>query len=347
MKISSIKHSVITLFILTFALTANAQGVPSSIQGISLTLSTVNPTPGQTLTVTAESYVTDLNASNITWKLNGSVFQSGPGITSIEVQAPALGKQLTVSVSATTPEGRTLATSININSGKIDLILENDGYVPPFFKGKIPLSYQNNYRIIAFPHLANSSGVEYDPKTLVYTWSKDSSVIQDQGGYGKQVFSWKDDIIPRQRMIDVKVSTRDGSAQAEKVIAVQAGSPSITFYPNDPLYGPLYNNAVGDSTGLGKGGELSVLAVPYGFNAPLKKLTYIWMINSNEQQDLSSSQSITLRSPANTSGSSAIQLQINNTDDFLQTASNAFTAIFGGTGNQTQTADPLNNYNGL
>jgi hypothetical protein len=340
---------IFTFCFLIFAFVVHAQSVPTSVQGIDLKLSADNPVPGQQLTVTAESYVSDLDSSNITWMLNGSLYQKGIGITSIQVKAPGLGKKLTVAVSAITSDNRELKTSIDIGSGNIDIIVENEGYTPPFFSGKVRLSYQNNYRIIAVPHLADSSGKEYDPKTLVYQWTKDTKVMQDQSGYGKQIFIWQDDVVPRQRMINVRAITGDGKAQAEKIVMLQAQGPFVTFYNNDSLYGPLYNKAIGNSVGLGKSGELSVLAVPYGFNKPLDgvgNLSFSWLVNSIEQTALFASQSIILRAPQNTGGSSDIQLQVKNDTDILQGAQNGFTAVFSAQGSQTATST-LNNYNGI
>lgn len=348
-----------TLILSPFLL-ATAQGVPTSIQGIDLKLSTDNPAPGQTITVTAESYLADLNSSSITWSLNGSLYQKDVGLTSITVKAPELGKRLNIAVAAVTSDGRNLNTEINLGSGSIDLILETGGYTPPFFNGKAPIAYQNAYKIIAIPHLANSFGVEYDPRSLVYQWTKDTKVIQDASGYGKQVFSWKDEIVPRSRMVSVKVSTRDGTAQAEKAILFQAAGPAIVFYTNDPLYGPLYNRALGESVGLGSKGELSVLAVPFGFNKSLNEnvassgfgatnggddLSFSWMINSIAQTALSASESIVLRAPEGRGGSSNISLEVRNASDILQSARNGFSAVF--SSKDAAVADDLTNFNGI
>ncbi|MFA6458868.1 MAG: hypothetical protein WCV79_00500 [Candidatus Paceibacterota bacterium] len=348
MKSKVFLTSTFLLFIFAFT---QAQGISTNIQGIDLTVSNNSPAPGQTVTIKAESYVSDLNSSNITWKLNNVEYKKGIGVTSVDIQAPALGKKLTVSIVAVTPEGRTMTTSVSLSSGNVDLILESDGYVPPFFQGKMPLVYQNNYRVIAMPHLADTSGKEYDPATLIYQWSKDSRLVQDQSGYGKQVFLWKDEMVPRQRLISVKVLTRDGSVQAEKVIPIEAGSPLIVFYKDDPLYGTLFNNALENSVSLGKSGEISVLAVPFGFNKPantMGDLNFSWLINSIKHDSLSASQSITLRAPTDSSGSSNIQLTVYNNEDILEKAENRITATYAIPNSNTSinSANTLNN-NGL
>ena len=354
-KIKPMKR-LITLFVLLPISLVVAQGVPTSVQGINLVLSTDNPSPGQAITITAESYISDINSSNITWSLNGSLYQKGVGLTSIRAEAPELGKRLNITVTAITSDGRTLDAAISIGSGNIDLILESDGYTPPFFKGKIPLAYQNAYRVVAVPHLADPTGAEYDPRTLVYQWTKDTRVVQDASGYGRQVFSWKDEMVPRSRIISVKVSARDGTAQAEKAIIFEASNPFIGFYTNDPLYGPLYDKTLGESVGLGSKGELSVLAVPFGFNKSLSDsaafsdgtddLSFSWMINSIAQTALSASESIVLRAPEGQGGSSNISLEIRNASDILQGARNGFAAVFSAK-NPDGAADDMTNFNGI
>lgn len=310
----------------------NAQ-IPTTLQGLEFTISNNSPAPGQTVTVTVESYMADLNSSNITWTLNGAALQKGVGVTSVQVKAPPLGKKNTIEVVAVTPDGKTLNNTLTMSSGGVDLIMEADGYVPPFFQGKMHLTYQNSYRIIAIPHLADSSGKEYDPKNLVYQWTKDSKVIQDQSGYGKQVFTWDDEIVARQRIIGVKVFNRDGTTQAKKIITVEARSPYIGLYVDDPLYGTLLNKALSYQINIGRSRELSVLAIPFGFNKPsdgLGNLSFTWLLNSIKQDPLVQNQSITLRAPENSSGASDIKLTVTNNEELLQKSETNFTANFGG-----------------
>lgn len=341
--------TIVLAGIILIAQFANAQ-IPNTIQGVELKLSTDSPSPGQNIKVSAESYTADLNSSEITWTLDKKTYIKGIGKTSIDVQAPLLGEKLTVGITAVTADGKTLSNSITINSGSVDLILETNGYVPPFFQGKAPFVYENEYRIVAIPHLANSNGSEYNPNDLVYQWTKDSRVIQDQSGYGKQVFSWKEESVPRDRLILVKVSSRDGSAQAQKLMTLRAGNPWLSFYVDDPLYGTLYNNAIGNEFSLGISGETAVLAVPFGFsvneNGDVSELNYNWLLNGSKQEALAHNRSVTLRAPQNQSGSSDINLTITSVGDFLQKISSAITINFNNPSDQ-QNGNSPSNYNGL
>ncbi len=316
--------------LLTFN-SVRAQGIPVSIGGLELSASTDNPVPGQKVTITAKSYSTNINSAKISWTVAGKSVLSGTGATKLEVTAPALGKRLTVNASAITAEGRTLNSSIAINSGSVDMIIESDGYVPTSFRGKLSPVYQNLVTITAIPHLANSSGVEYDPKTLVYNWKKNSQVIQDQSGYGKQSITLAGDIVPRAYTLTVTVGTRDGSAQAVGMASVSFNEPSISFYVDDPLYGPLFNRTILDSLRIGSKNETSVLMVPFGYNKPfdsIGSLSLLWKINGVEHAELAENESIVLRAPEGSAGASAIELEIRNLRDILQGGSNGFNAIF-------------------
>ena len=324
---------------LSLGLTVHAQGLPTTIGGLELTPSTQNPVPGQTVTIKARSFSTNIDSANITWKINGKVEKSGIGATDLEVSAPALGKKLNIIVSAVTNSG-TITNSIVIGSGAVDMIVETDGYVPPLFKGKIPVVYQNNIKIVAIPHIADSAGAEYDPKTLVYQWKKNDTVLESQSGYGKQSVVIAGDPVPRPFDVTVTVSNRANNAGAMGIISIGYQTPFIGLYVDDPLYGPLFNVAIGNSLNIGSQKETGVISVPFGFNISdrnLSNLTLTWLINNNQYPELDAHQSIVLRAPNNTSGTSNVNLTIQNNEQILQGGQRGFSAVFSETQTSSQT----------
>lgn len=310
--------------------TVNAQGIPFSA-GVELTTSTDSPVPGQDLTITANSYSANINSAKITWTVDGKVVSSEVGKTTLNIKAPAIGKRMIVKFSAVTTDNIALSTSITITSGSIDLIIESDGYVHPFFKGKIPTVYQNTVKVIAVPHIANSAGVEYDPKSLVYQWKKNGRAIEDQSGYGKQSVTLEGDIVPRPYDLSVTATLRDGTAQAMGIISISASSPSLNFYVNDPLYGSMFNSAIKNQLRIGSQKEMGVIAVPYGFNVQqnnYNNLSLTWSINNSTRSELAGNKSIILRSPSGQAGSSNIKLDIKNNKNILQGANGGFSAVY-------------------
>ncbi len=323
---------LLVVFVLSFSIfPAVFAQIPSSAEGLDLSVSSNNPVPGQKVTITAKSYTIDINTARINWLIAGSSVQNGIGKTTLDTVAPALGKKTTINVVATTPDGLSLSGVVIIGSGYVDLITETDGYVPQFFKGKLSPVFQNTVTVIAMPHIADAKGVEYDPKVLTYQWKRNDQAIEDLSGYGKQSISLPGSVIPRDFDLSVTVWPRDVSSQAMGITHISVNRPIISFYNDDPLYGPLLNKAVSSIIRIGSQKETSILAIPFGFNKTaddMKNMTWSWLINGVGHPELSSKESVVLRAPESSQGSSDIQLQIINTDKILQGAKSAFSAQF-------------------
>jgi hypothetical protein len=160
--------------------------------------------------------------------------------------------------------------------------------------------------------------------------------LGDQSGYDKQSLTITGDLIARPFTIDVQVSSADGSVNGENEIGVVATAPSVTFYQDDPLYGVLYNEAVGANVNL-LHNQLKVLSAPYGFDtstATAGSLSYSWTVNDTSHDELASSTSIILATPSGISGTSDIGLTIQNSNQILQTATAGFSAVYSDTSTQ-------------
>ena len=331
---------LLSLFVVFFLVASSVSAQVPIAGGLDLSASIESPAPGQTVKITARSYAIDINSAKISWVVDGTTAKNAIGATTLEIKAPVLGKTISIKVTATNPGGGVEFGTINIGSGSVDFILETDGYTPPFFKGKISPVYQNAVKIIIIPHLASASGQEYDPKNLTYQWKKNDRVIEDQSGYGKQSITLVGDIVPRPYDLSVDVWTRDNSSHTQGFIQIEATSPSINFYADDPLYGPLFNRAISSVVRIGSQRETSVLAIPFGFNkdkSNFGNLSWSWLVNDSVRSELSSKESVVLRAPDDSSGSSNIQLNIVNADKILQGASAVFSALFSAQKDSTAT----------
>lgn len=328
---------IVTLSITAFFPTTTMGQLPN---GIELSPSTSSPIPGQNVTITLKGYSTDIESANIVWYVNGVEAKRGVGMISHDITAPTLGKTIEVSANAISVSGRTYTASINIGSGSIDIIFETSGFVHPFFKGKITSVFQNQIKITAIPHLADSNGVEYDPKNLVYKWEKDGIVLGNDSGYGKQTLTIPGSTVPRPFNILVTASTRDGSKQTRTLTNVVYNDPSVRFYSNDPLYGPLFNRELSGRVFLNTQREIGVLAIPYGFDKPINNIGDLkleWKINGSTKSELSQNESIIIRSPEGSFGTSDIGLRINNANQILQAGENIFNVSFRATKDGVQT----------
>jgi hypothetical protein len=324
----------------------------TSLDGIDISSTPANPSPGSTVAVSIQSFSIDLDQASISWTVDGKTLTKGNGLTSINITAPASGKSTQVSVSIHTSAGANIQKVIDVESGDIEIVWETSGYSPPLYQGKVPFAYQNTITFTAMPHLVDRNGKAIDPRNLIYKWSNGSNVFGDQSGYGRQSITIQGSIIPRELDMDVVVTSTDGNSNGEAGLIINASAPSLEFYQDDPLYGVLYNTAIGSSIKLSHN-ELKVVAAPYGFDIPQSAansaadnmpsaLVYNWNVNNVSQSNLSSSRSIVLRVADGQQGTSAISLTLANTgNDILQGATAAFNAIFNTTGSQSANSNSV------
>ena len=322
-----LKISILSLLCI-FSLYAHAQ-VPVSLDGITIAASTENPKPGEKITISLESFNSDLSSASIVWIVDGKTYTQGVGLSKITVQAGKIGVAMTIAVAIKTAEGREVRKSLTIKSGSVDIIWETKGYTPPFFKGKLPLVYQNTVHLVAVPHLSNDGIKEVDPKNLVYKWKMDGKYIPNGQGYGVQTVDVELGAVPKPLAVEVEVYTREQTQNTFASLTIQPTDPSLLFYEDNSLYGLLFNRSLSERVPL-RNEEMKIRVVPFGFNInPLKDSNaYSWSINDIDQPDLLKKQSITIRTKGDTEGSSNIGLSIRNEDAILQGARGGFTVYF-------------------
>ncbi|MDO8430592.1 MAG: hypothetical protein Q7S72_01210 [Candidatus Taylorbacteria bacterium] len=319
------KFTILTLLFLTTTLAHAQLNMP--IDGVTIQTDAEYPRPGQAIVVSVESYSFDLNSSSIIWTVAGKAQSQGIGLTKTTVTAPKLGAKLNVSANIKSGDGREVQKSITIQTSSVDIIWESSGYTPPFWRGKLPFSYQNTVKLIAIPHLSTDGVNEIDPKTLVYSWKLGGKYIDGGQGYGKQSVVITSGDIPKDLDVSVDVSSRDQTLHTFSSLTLIPSEPTLSFYEEDSLYGILFNKSLLDKVSL-KNTEMKVLAIPFGFNLNNRDISYAWSINAIEQRDLIKNRSITIRTKGDTDGSSTIDLDIRNQDDILQGARGGFTVYF-------------------
>src|SRR6266540_1486266 len=108
---------ILASYLIIQASISYAQVLPGTIGGVEPSASINSPLPGQSVTITAQSYSIDINTANITWTSAGKVIGKGLGLTKVTVQAPDLGKRLTVNISVVSPNGDAITGSYVISSG--------------------------------------------------------------------------------------------------------------------------------------------------------------------------------------------------------------------------------------
>ncbi len=316
-------YFVLFLFSLCLIPAFSFAQTPNTIDSIEVRLAPENPAPKEPVTLRVEGYLSDLNKATITWIVDGKQISSGIGQTSFKLDAPDNGKRSTISISIRTFEGREVRKTIVLQPGDVSIMWETTGNIPPLYRGKSLPAYQTNIKFVAMPELYKN-GVRLDPSTLVYTWKKGSVVLGTNSGYGKQSLTLKGGVVPQPMEVSVTVQSRDGISTGKGSLTLDFQNPELYFYQEDPLYGVLYNKALGSQQPL-LNEEMKVVAVPYFYDNPRE---FVWSVNNVPQASLDGQSSIILRNGGTVGGSSLIGVQLRNTVNILQAAQGNFTVYF-------------------
>ncbi|HEU5114261.1 MAG TPA: hypothetical protein VFT82_00675 [Candidatus Paceibacterota bacterium] len=314
-----------TLFIASFLLfagisasTAFAQSIPGISEPVTFQVSPQYPQQNSSVTVSAQSYSTDLNRADFVWLVDGKVFKKGTGMTSITV--PIGTKSLTIEVDVSTANLGNFTNTVTVKPGSVELLWQTDGYVPPFYEGKALEAYGATFKVTAIPDLTGPNGKRLDPRTLVYTWKKNDTIDPNQSGYGKDSFtSEQSSFVRGGDTISVEVSSVSGDTGATRDVTISPIFPEVLFYEDSPLYGILYNKILTGSFVM-KNQETSLRAEPFNISSgnPLSSVAnFEWTLNGDPVPDFSGQNSITFRGTG-VSGASSVAVSVQHKNQVLQ-----------------------------
>lgn len=220
-----------------------------------------------------------------------------------------------------------LFVPILVGAQEIDLLWQGDTYAPPFYKSRALWTNQSDIIIQAIPHIKTSSGGELDPTKLVYKWWKNSVVLGDISGVGKNSITFSAPIVGRPQNIKIEILNNDGEILGSASKEFTPISPSLVVYEDSPLYGIMFNKEAGDSYGM-SGEEINLIAFPLFFSATNKDselMKYSWQTNSKGSVEGSS---ITLRAPSEEGGRARITVQASNEEKITQSGEKSFLLKF-------------------
>jgi len=165
---------------------------------------------------------------------------------------------------------------------------------------------------------------------MVYAWQQDYTNNPDGSGYGKNSFVYSGDYLDSSNNIDVTASTLDQSYSSEASIDIGTNGPKNRIYKNDDNLGTLWENAL--KTGIKYKAVRFIEAAPY-FISPadirIPLLTWSWSINGSPVNVPIFSQNLMpIQTQAGVSGTSKIDLTINNSDEIFETASKEINVNF-------------------
>jgi len=321
-KIKILFALIVGLAIINWPSISNAE-MQIEVQGdeLSIEVSPSNPAPYEDVTISLNSYATDLNKAIIVWKISGNTVLSGIGKTSYSFKAsgPNTVDVLDINI---TPVGSmtTINKRIAITPSEIEIMWESvNGYTPPFYKGKSLPSSGSLIRAVAIP---NTNTIKSGSGSIVYNWKNDSGAVLDASGYNKNSYIFKNSMFDTKNNISVTASSVDGKYSAEKAIEIPTYNPKLVFYKKSPTEGILYNNALDKEADMQED-EMTLVAEPYFLTLKNNEsnFTYDWKINGENIQTPSKKTELTVR-PTSRGGYATISLVIQNMNELFQKVNN-------------------------
>jgi hypothetical protein len=315
--------SIMVLPVISSAQTVNVSYALSN--ELNVEFSPTYPRPNSNVSINLTLYTADLNSADITWQKDGKTVLKGKGETKYAFRAGTVGIKTEIVINITLIDGTSFSKTLSINPASVDMVWEAQSYVPPFYEGKALHPRQGVLKIAAMPEFV-SNGQRTSPANLIYKWSNNVEVYQDQSGYGKNVVVLDGSLLGKSENIKVSVTDPVNNLTAENYITINPVNPEIVFYQNDPYYGNIFDSAVSGYFNL-SGSEVQILAAPYYFTKE-NSVKYEWRLNGQTIQNLTGSMTAIFKKPEGGNGQSAISLQVTNPGRILQEADNNLTIEF-------------------
>lgn len=317
-------------------------GLPTGIEEqVSVTVLPSVPAPRETVTLTVESFSTNLDKADFTWTVNGEVIESGIGKRIFKFIAPDSGETAVVKFTAKKEGGGVLSREFPFTPSGVDILWEAQTYTPPFYKGKSLFTRQSSMVFVAIPNLVNpATGQKIPDNELVYKWEKSGSVIQDQSGYGRNTVRLTSDIISRPFEMTVTVSAVNVEGlKARQRLTVVPFEPELLLYENNPVYGIIFEKALLGDFEINRD-EIEISAVPYHFSTSERDdvdLQYKWLLNNKQVQTYSNRDSLTFRKVEESVGRADINISASSVQKILQASDTRFSIILDDLNNDEST----------
>ena len=281
---------------------------------LSFSMSPEVPGAFQDVTITVDSYLTNVSRAYFVWKKDGVTELSSAGANEFTFTTGDIGEKTTIDVGVLLPSGETIQKTLRFNPAEADLVWEGaDSYVPPFYRGRALPTSEGTIRVLAIPQV-NNTGTTANINNFVFRWTRNDGVLSDSSGFNKSSLLFQQSYLNDDENIEVVAQDNSTGATARGSISVPVFSPKILFYIRDPINGVDWFHELGDQYEVGAA-EKTVLAAPYFFSPPNPlsgQLKYTWTINGQDVPNPSVQNMLTLKS-GETKGFSNLTLKIENT----------------------------------
>ena len=289
-----------------------------------------NPKPFDTVTMTLKSFSFEVEASNISWYVNKLLIKKGQGEKTLILPLGDANIPFFIGVNVITPSGEVFQTSTQITPHFTPLLTEAlEGYVPPFYEGRVLHGEGAKVRVVAYP-LVSEDGKSIDKKDLVYKWQVNTIPFVQASGLGKNSFIVRQDELEEQNNVVVDITSQTGGSLLQERTAIKPYELAPLFYLYDPLFGIDLSKAFETEVNVTK--PIKLFYSPYNF-AYSKQYTYFnWSLNglpiSTDTDFL-----VSLIPTPNSQGSNTLNLTASSEKKQLQSLNSNITINFNTTQN--------------
>ncbi|GEM_PF-2345652 len=236
-----------------------------------LEVTSANPDPGETVTVSVVTYSFDKQFAMYRWYINDKFESgaSGKGRFNFQLRAGRDEEITTIRVDVVTPDGLSNSKSVVIQVTSAPLYWWADTNTPYWYRGKALPSLGSNVHVIVLPNTTSP---------LSYRWEFNNNFIQQASGVDRPSFTYKA-TFPVKEHIRVLMSSphKDFSKQAE--IEIEPSSAMVSIYKVQPLQGVMFEHALGELVDEA-GSPFDFLAIPFFFSRErIPDLAYTWTLN--------------------------------------------------------------------
>lgn len=321
--------AVLTALTAMLPLGAFAQLSLLSGGGLTITASPAYPAPHETVVLTAESALADLSRASIVWYEDGT--RAGEGL-SIEVTAGALGSVTSYIAEASDRDGLVAAGSITIRPTSAEIAWESDALTPPFYRGRALAGAATRIHAEANVRFVRPDGSYVAPQDIYYSWRRNDRALPSLSGRGKSQVLLPAPLLFGSDRITVSAESVDGLFAAEAATVVPSTDTVLLLYPDHPLFGIRYNQAVSGTAQIPEA-EMTFAAVPYFTQARTSadsNLVYRWSVNGREvESDPQEPDRITLSSEGDT-GLAFIELALESASNWFEAARSSWQVTLSG-----------------
>ncbi len=287
-------------------------------RSLSIRMAPQFPQSGDTVSLTVTSPILDISQSEVTWHSQKETLAEGRGVDTVYITLGALGTETTIEVFVTTSDTNA-SGRVTIIPTEIDLLVDSDAYIPPFYRGRALPSVGTTVHFEAKPHFILPSGARIANEDIVFTWRKNKEIIPGLSGRGRATAR-----IPIQHMygsdvVSVDVRTDDYSLSNQATFTLTPIKPIVTLYQNHPLFGLMYHRALGAASAFTEN-EITFEAVPYfvqADDAADPALTLDWRVNGQAVPSGNTRESSITINADNSSGSALLQLRLTHKTNYF------------------------------